>query len=381
MSGSMYLVRGEDLVEMTEQPYELEVHLQRWIAQHPPLLAGDQINSDNPRRWLLVSREFAVVSEEGGGGRWSLDHLFLDQDAVPTLVEVKRSSDTRIRREVVGQMLDYAANGTKYWPIEAIRAQFIANCEKQGSDADARIVDFLGLDADVEAFWQAAKTNLEAGRLRLIFVADEIPPELRRVVEFLNGQMDKTEVLALEVKQFVGQGLTTLVPRIVGQTVATQDKKPGGARSPRQWDEESFLEELNMTRAPIPEVGRKILAWLATKPVQLVWGQGGKQGSVYPILQHEGKGYESFSLWTDGGLGLRFGRMWDNPPFTDKVMQSALMRRLSAIPGLNLHPDKSSESRRISRLEDETALGAFFDAFDWYFAQIIANNTGADTTM
>ena len=31
----------------------------------------------------------------------------------PTLVEVKRSSDTRIRREVVGQMLDYAANGQR----------------------------------------------------------------------------------------------------------------------------------------------------------------------------------------------------------------------------------------------------------------------------
>ena len=29
---------------------------------------------------------------------------------MPTLVEVKRSSDTRIRREVVGQMLHYAAN-------------------------------------------------------------------------------------------------------------------------------------------------------------------------------------------------------------------------------------------------------------------------------
>src|SRR5262249_3604083 len=31
---------------------------------------------------------------------WSVDHLFLDQDAVRTLVEVKRGSDTRIRREV-----------------------------------------------------------------------------------------------------------------------------------------------------------------------------------------------------------------------------------------------------------------------------------------
>jgi hypothetical protein len=39
---------------------------------------------------------------------------------VPTLVEVKRSDDTRIRREVVGQMLDYAANGVVYWPGEVL---------------------------------------------------------------------------------------------------------------------------------------------------------------------------------------------------------------------------------------------------------------------
>jgi hypothetical protein len=29
-------------------------------------------------------------------------------------VEVKRSSDTRLRREMVGQMLDYVANGLRH---------------------------------------------------------------------------------------------------------------------------------------------------------------------------------------------------------------------------------------------------------------------------
>jgi hypothetical protein len=43
---------------------------------------------------------------------------------VPTLVEVKRRADTRIRREVVGQMLDYAANGVVYWPLEQLRELF-----------------------------------------------------------------------------------------------------------------------------------------------------------------------------------------------------------------------------------------------------------------
>ena len=108
MSGGVFLRRGERLVEMIEESYALEDHLQELIERHPNLLAGDQVNPDSPRRWLMLSREVAVPGEEGGAGRWSLDHLLLDQDAIPTLIEVKRSSDSRIRREVVGQMLDYA---------------------------------------------------------------------------------------------------------------------------------------------------------------------------------------------------------------------------------------------------------------------------------
>lgn len=96
---------------------------QRLLALHPSLLAGDAVDPDSPRRWLLVSREQAVPGEEGGAGRWSLDHLFIDQDSVLTLVEVKRASDTRARHEVVAQMLDYAANGVVYWPAETLRQQ------------------------------------------------------------------------------------------------------------------------------------------------------------------------------------------------------------------------------------------------------------------
>jgi hypothetical protein len=75
--------------------------------------------------------------------------------------------------------------------------------------------------------------------VRLIFVADEIPPELRRVVEFLNRQMDPAEVLAIEVKQFVGETLKTLVPRVLGQTETARQKKGVGAGETRQWDEPS----------------------------------------------------------------------------------------------------------------------------------------------
>lgn len=106
VSGGIFPLRGEDeLVEMRESPYEAEDVLQALIARFPSLLAGDQYSANSPRRWMLVGREAALPDDEDAAGRWSVDHLFLDQDAVPTLVEVKRSSDTWIRREVVGQML------------------------------------------------------------------------------------------------------------------------------------------------------------------------------------------------------------------------------------------------------------------------------------
>lgn len=36
-------------------------------------------------------------------------------------VEVRRASDTRSRREVVAQMLDYAGNGSVFWTPEQLR--------------------------------------------------------------------------------------------------------------------------------------------------------------------------------------------------------------------------------------------------------------------
>jgi hypothetical protein len=263
VAGRIYLLDGESkLIAMEESPYDSETLLQKLLADHPDLLAGDQINAEEPRRWLLVTREMAVPGEQDGAGRWSLDHMFLDQDANPTLVEVKRSTDTRIRREVVGQMLDYAANAVAYWPVEEVRARFEARCQGDGLNHEAVLSEFLGGGQEVAAFWQKVKTNLQAGRVRLIFIADEIPPELRRVVEFLNSQMDPAEVLAIEVKQFVGEHLKTLVPRVLGLTETARQKKVVGSGETRQWDEPSFFDALLERRGEQEvAIARRLLDW------------------------------------------------------------------------------------------------------------------------
>lgn len=72
---------------------------------------------------------------EGSAGRRPLDHLYLDAAGVPTLVEVKRSSDTRARREGIAQMLDYAANATAFWKVDLVQAWFETECERRGTDS------------------------------------------------------------------------------------------------------------------------------------------------------------------------------------------------------------------------------------------------------
>ena len=233
---------GQTWLPMTETPYDQEVVLQLALAQYPDLIPGDQINPDNPRRWLLVQRELGIPGETGGGNVWSLDHLFLDQEGIPTFIECKRSQDTRSRREVVAQMLDYAANGTEYWPIDKLRQSATETAQQQGQDLDEVIEELLDdAELDVEWFWQQVEENLRQGKIRLVFVADATPKELRRLVEFLNAKMNDVEVLAVEVKQFLGEGQRAMVPRVIGITEATRQAKQ--ASSSRQIINRSiFLE-------------------------------------------------------------------------------------------------------------------------------------------
>src|SRR5207247_10764699 len=96
--------QGGALHRMAPSAPATEDHMQALVARYPELI------TDGDGDLLLIRREQPVSDSAEGGGRWSLDHLFVTREAVPVLVELKRAVDTRLRREVVGQILDYAAN-------------------------------------------------------------------------------------------------------------------------------------------------------------------------------------------------------------------------------------------------------------------------------
>jgi hypothetical protein len=322
-----------------------------------------------------VSREMGVPEDDGGSERWYLDHLFLDQEAIPTLVEVKRSTNNDSRRKVVGQMLDYAANSVAYWPVESLRLAFEASCNETGEDSNLPILNLIKANPEdinpIDKFWNQVKTNLQAGRIRLLFVADEISKELQRIVEFLNGQMSPAEVLAVEVRQYKGEKLKTLVPRVIGQTaVAIARKSPpmdGG-----KWDESSFFQEIkSKCNSEDARAAARILTWTKENADRIWWGNGKKQGSFTAIIEYNGTQIYPFAVWTRGAVEIYFYYLKNKPPFDNEDLRKEMLGRLNEVPGINIPCDAISKGPSIPLfILNENALEEFLLVFNWVIEQI-----------
>lgn len=358
---------------MSEADYDSEKVLQALLEKYPNLMPGDQIDEINPRHWLLISREMGIPDNEGGSNRWSVDHLFLDQDGIPTLVEVKRSSDTRIRREVVGQLLEYAANAVVYWSIDQIRNLFESTCKDSEEGPEERLINHFDKNLEYESFWEQVRTNLAIGRIRLIFLADEIPLELKRVIEFLNEQMNPAEVIGIEIKQYVGSSHRTLVPQVIGQTSKTQYKKSKPSTAKFQWDEKSFMAELeNRLGTEEVKIAEYLLRWAGENGLNLWWGKGKKHGSFFPILEHRGESHWLFSAWTYDGVEIQFQWIKTRSPYQELSRRVKLLHELNRIPGVSIPEDAVDRrpSIKYSVLKDGKSLDMFLGIWGKYIEDI-----------
>jgi len=267
-TGGIFLERDGEIVLLQQAAYQSEDILQEVLASFPQFLAGLTTSGDNEGQLLLIRREVSIPKTEGGGGgSFSIDHVFVGRDAVPILVEVKRSTDTRIRREVIGQMLDYAANATRYWQPGTLRMA----AELAEDSNDQPTVEQLWSDIDPDEFWNAVDQNLWAGRMRMLFVADELPENVVRIIEFLNEQMSPAEVLGVELRRFVSGSNVAYVPTYVGQTVAAADAK--SSRSDK-WTRSEILSHAEVCGQSEQDLIRSLLDHGESYGARFSWGKG-----------------------------------------------------------------------------------------------------------
>jgi len=319
----IYTVSDGKLTAMKPSAPESEDAMQLLVAQHPQIIA------DEDGDLLLIRREQPIGDGEGDS-RWSLDHLFVTREGVPVLVELKRAVDTRLRREVVGQMLDYAANATAHWKAGTIAESFETTARSAGEDPEELLSRFLPDGLTAEAFWQRVDDSFSAGRVKLVFVADTIPKELARIVEFLNEQM-KADVRAVELSWFEADGVKAFTPRIIGETQRAQAAKASSRNLPPPVSQEEWIERTQRRYGQESVDGAH---WF----IGLVAEAGGHaevaklQGSLIGVFDLPFGSFYPISVQS-GKVTLNFGYMTHRPALKSEESRQRLYDQLVEVVG------------------------------------------------
>jgi hypothetical protein len=293
-----------------------EKELQGVLEKNYDLLPGNQIRPDDPCRWLLIKREMPVPDPGTGGNRWSIDFFFVDQSGMPTFIECKRFQDTRSRREVVGQMLEYAANGQYYWDRELLRDYASISVKPKFSDLEEAIRSLEPESGEsVDDFLELIENNLREGQIRLIFFMEEAPNELKSIVDFLNSQMERSEVLIVEAKQYKKNGLKVIVPRLFGFTEEARRIKKSvtinkGER--KKWNEEKFFEQARERLSSEQlEAVKRLYTYCKSSGFEIKWGTG-KETGAFTVTRANLFPKSIISVVTKGSVYLNFGALRGN---------------------------------------------------------------------
>lgn len=341
----------------------LEDALQSLFEDYPEILPGHQIaaGNDDPPTFVLLRREMPV------GGSWSLDHLYADQHGVLTLVETKLSQNPESRREVIGQIIEYAANAQNSWNSAVIREKASLYWQSRGEALENVLENAFGPDFDVEGFWTLVDSELKRNNLRLIIAADQIRPEVRRMIEYLNAEMKNTEVLGLELRCYADDSESViLAPQLIGQTSQTVDRK-SESRKNVSWNE-ARLKEVFSEVEPNARSERltTVLNWAVATGVELF------SPSVHPAFGIRGKsGPRIMSLYATGEIYAIFdAQSYNSAPEDRDTLIQELLRLEMMKPGTDFEGIKSGRTclRRIDELTDKE-----FDGF----CDLVARLSGA----
>jgi len=286
--------------------------LQLILENNPDLLPGDQINPEDPRRWLIIEREMPVPDPASGSDRWSIDFFFADQSGMPTFIECKRYEDSRSRREVIGQMLDYAANGHYYWTKGDMRDLAEENASAKGLTLDEAIQNLQPDDnLGVDDFFQRLEDNLREGQVRLVFFLEESSMELTSVVDFLNKQMERSEVLIVEARQYLHKGTKIVVPTLFGYTEEARQVKrtvtvTSGPR--KKWDEEAFFADAKSALDKGQMIAlHRLFDFFQSVSDRVGWGTAKKYGSVGVFINAISSTRPIIYLLSNGSFYIQYG--------------------------------------------------------------------------
>jgi hypothetical protein len=204
---------------------------------------------------LGTNLTFIPVGREVSVGQGRVDLVFVDSDGLVTLVETKLRANYESRREVVGQVLEYAAHAS-LWTLEDVErmaAEFYSSAQApqdlSGATFDSVADSFLQADRNaeqasgptVDELRSAITASLAGGHLRVVVGIDEDVESLERIVRYVSRHSD-LQVVLMQVSRFrIDDERSVLIPSLIGDVPETHPRI-ASTRITRLGLVESFLD-------------------------------------------------------------------------------------------------------------------------------------------
>ena len=336
----MVVLQDQGISPLSEEAYLDESALQRLLEEHPELIALDDVDP-TASPLLPIGREVPLAGQ-------SLDLLFLDLAGRLTGVETKLRRNSQVRREVVGQVLEYGAY-LSTWTVEDVERQaesYLVDPQTPTRFQGQGLYEALNrLDAsgpteegsDDAGMRSKISNSLERGDMRLLIAVDRVVDPLRRLVTFLNGA-SSFDMYLLEVQQYrAPDGMKIASINVYGGAGLKPD---GGGVRRTAWDEPRFLGALRSeASAASAAVALDLHRFVQEQADSAVWGTGTSVGSVGFGVRRGGGRLVIFWLNTKGQVSFSTGALNRN------VRQEARASLLATLRSFGIDaPDKLLEA-------------------------------------
>jgi len=351
--------------------------LQDLIEKSPEVLPVSEIE---PAFTPLISVGKEVPTSVG-----RIDNLYLSPRGYLTIAETKLWRNPEARRQVVGQIIDYASELSR-WSYDDLE-RYVKTYNRKFRGQDLGILDTLRVYAEIPETEEAAiidtiARNLQHGRFLLLIVGDGIREDTERMADFLRQTPQLHFTLALAELQLyqsetLGDGAILVVPQVVARTkeiVRAVVRVEGEAaavhitaeltesgRQPVTLTENEFFHALgNIEDHGAAELARQIIKDMEDRGCSIEWGIGSLKVKLSDP-SGSGRKFSLFSVDKNGDVYLGYLLNQLNELGLPEEIASELVRESGKIMGKSLPEPKSGGWwTKLSSLKE---LQEHYDAF------------------
>lgn len=297
----LVLIEDHVATALEQKSFLDEASLQTLLEEHPELIALDDVDP-SASALIPIGREVGLAGQ-------SLDLLFIDLGGRLVAVETKLRKNPEVRREVIGQVLEYGAYLSS-WTIEDVEAQatrYFSDPHTPERFRGQNLYEAMsGLNAslsseeslDEPSLRDRISERIEAEELVLIIAVDRIVDALRQTVTFVNGA-SRFGIYLLEIQEYpLPDGAKIASLAAFGGVTGTRS----GLSSARGvWDESRFLKTLDEQSEPEDRaVIQELYSFIQSEADSVIWGTGKIQGSAGFGVRHAGARFALFGILTRG---------------------------------------------------------------------------------